>query len=139
MTMRFSHVLDSSTVFPLFEKFIKNKHTAEHTTAATVAIPTTSLYTFCIASFAIEKMSAAYTGCVNHASMVIMKNPINISWGIQAVFILNCGFLNFSTICTCNFLWNKHHPPFLFISGQQKKQPFLIAFFPDYSVLRPSM
>lgn len=43
MMILFNQDLDSSTVRPDLEKFIKNKHTAAHTTAATVAIPATSL------------------------------------------------------------------------------------------------
>lgn len=51
----FNQDLDSSTVRPDLEKFIKNKQTAAHTTAATVAIPATSLYTVCIAFLAVSK------------------------------------------------------------------------------------
>ena len=58
-TIRFSQDLDSSTVLPDLEKFIKNRHTAAHTTAATVAIPATSVYTVCIAFFAVAKISDA--------------------------------------------------------------------------------
>lgn len=40
MTIRLSHALDSSTVFPDFEKFINNKATEAVTTAAIVEINT---------------------------------------------------------------------------------------------------
>lgn len=43
ITIRLSQARDSSTVLPDLEKFIRNKHTAAHTTAATVAIPATSV------------------------------------------------------------------------------------------------
>ena len=43
MMILFNQDLDSSTVRPDLEKFIKNKQTAAHTTAATVALPATSL------------------------------------------------------------------------------------------------
>ena len=63
MTIRLSHVRDSSTVRPDLEKFIKSRATAEVTTAATVEIPTILLYTSCMIVCAfVHTVSAAKTG-----------------------------------------------------------------------------
>lgn len=43
MIIRFSQDLDSSTVRPDLLKFIRKRHTAAQTTAATVAMPATSV------------------------------------------------------------------------------------------------
>ena len=67
MMIRFSHALDSSTVRPDLEKFIKKRHTAAHTTAATVAIPATSVYTVCMALSAVENISEANIGVADAA------------------------------------------------------------------------
>lgn len=70
----FNQDLDSSTVRPDLEKFIKNKQTAAHTTAATVAIPATSLYTVCIAFLAVSKIPAANAGDAETAINTTAKN-----------------------------------------------------------------
>ena len=63
MTIRFSHALDSSTVFPDLEKFIKSKATDAVTTAAMVEIRIIWLYTSFMISEALSQIVAAKTGC----------------------------------------------------------------------------
>lgn len=89
MMMRFSHARLSSTVLPFLEKYIKKRHTAAHTTAAMVAIPMTSLYTFCMAVLAISKIfppaaSLANTVMVANVKAVVKPKARNEKRGINA-------------------------------------------------------
>ena len=67
MMIRLSHALDSSTVFPDLEKFIKSKATDAVTTAAMVEIRIIWLYTSFMISEALSQMVAAITGCTLQA------------------------------------------------------------------------
>ena len=82
----FNQDLDSSTVRPDLEKFIKNKPTAAHTTAATVAIPATSLYTVCIAFLAVSKIPAANAGDAETAINTTAKNATNAKQGTSSMY-----------------------------------------------------
>ena len=70
MMIRLSHALDSSTVFPDLEKFIKSKATDAVTTAAMVEIRIIWLYTSFMISEALSQMVAAITGCTLQASWI---------------------------------------------------------------------
>ena len=68
--IRLSHARDSSTVFPLFEKFISNSATDAVTTAAIVEIRMIWLYTSFMISEALSQIVAAITGCTLQAIRV---------------------------------------------------------------------
>lgn len=59
MMIRLSHALDSSTVFPLLEKFIKSKATETVTTAVIVEISKIWLYTSFMISVAFSHIVVA--------------------------------------------------------------------------------
>lgn len=91
----FNQDLDSSTVRPDLEKFIKNKQTAAHTTAATVAIPATSLYTVCIAFLAVSKIPAANAGDAETANQYDCQKCDKRKTGNQFHVLIPC----FMTSC----------------------------------------
>ena len=72
----FRHALDSSTVFPDFEKFIKSKATDAVTTAAMVEIRIIWLYTSFMISEALSQMVAAITGCILQAISVKTRKAV---------------------------------------------------------------
>ena len=75
--IRFSHALDSSTVLPLLEKFIRSRATADVTTAAMLEIRRIWLYTSFIISIAFSQMvGAAKTGILKMKNIVVKTNPI---------------------------------------------------------------
>ena len=68
--------LDSSTVFPDLEKFIKSKAIDAVTTAAMVEIRIIWLYTFFMISEALSQMVAAITGCTLQAIRVKTRKVV---------------------------------------------------------------
>lgn len=74
--IRLSHARDSSTVFPLFEKFISNSATDAVTTAAIVEIRMIWLYTSFMISEALSQMVAAITGCTLQAIRVKTRKAV---------------------------------------------------------------